>query len=147
MQRTIPTILVGGLLAGLPLIIATSSKAQVTNSINADIPHSFTVGDATLPAGKYTLRMLGNSDLQVMTIQSRDGDTGAEFLVRQSDASTTPQHTMLVFNRYGHHEFLEKIYERGNKMGVAVDEPSREESRLQKQGQQPVEHSEMEPGA
>ena len=146
MQRTIQSVLLAAAIGAIPLVIATTAKAQITNQIDADIPHTFTVGDATLPAGRYALRMVGNSDLQTMTIQSKNGDYGAEFLVRQSDDSHTPRHTELIFNRYGHHEFLEKIYQNGSKIGIAVAEPSHEEARLQKQGQTPVTHTETGAG-
>ena len=126
----------------LSTLIVPSAKAQITNPIEATITHSFIVGNATLPPGTYVFRMMQGTDLEVMTVRNKAGDTGAEFLVRASIDSKTPQHSELIFNRYGDKEFLYKIFERGSKDGVAVIEPSREESRLLKQGQTPVEHSE-----
>jgi hypothetical protein len=67
-----------------------------------------------------------------------------EFLVRTSIDPTVPKHSELVFNRYENKEFLSKIYEGGSRTGVAVEEPSRQELRLQKQNQQPTEHTESQ---
>jgi len=116
--------------------------AQIVGQVAADIHHSFIVGNATLPPGNYVFRMLSGSDNNLMSVTSADGNAGAEFLVNQSVDSHTPRHTELVFDRYGRKEFLRHIYERDDKNGVTVAEPSRIEARLQKQGQTPFEHTE-----
>lgn len=121
---------------------AQLSNAQITNAVKANIGHRFTVGNATLPPGHYTFRMLQGSDMTAMTVTSADGNTSADFLVREATAPSTPKHAELVFDRYGTHEFLAKVFEGNSKIGEAVVEPSREEQRLQKQGQHPVEHTE-----
>jgi len=90
----------------------------------------------------YVFRMVPHTDLALMTVTSADGNTSDEFLVRRSIDSQVPHHTELVFNRYGDQEFLTDIYEHGEKTGIAVVEPSREQSRLQKLGQDPVVHTE-----
>lgn len=124
------------------IVFAQVSLAQITEQIDAHTHHSFIVGNATLPPGQYVFRMMQDSGLQEMTVTSRDGDTSADFLVRDSIDSHVPRHTELVFNRYGNKEFLANVYQIGAKTGVAVIEPSREESRLLKQGQAPVQHTE-----
>ena len=121
---------------------AQLSNAQIANAIKANVAHRFTVGTATLPPGHYTFRVLQGTDMTTMTVTSADGNTADEFLVREAEAKSTPKNSELVFNRYGTHEFLTKIFEKGSKLGEAVVEPSREELRLQRQGQHPVEHTE-----
>jgi hypothetical protein len=117
-------------------------KAQVTNEIIANISHSFTVGETTLPPGRYEFRMVQDADLQVMTVTSEAGNTSEEFLVRESDLNRTPNHSELVFDRIGNREFLTKIYEAGTQIGVAIDQPSRIKQRMVKQGQRAMEHAE-----
>jgi hypothetical protein len=117
------------------------SHAQIIGHVDADIHHSFMIGNATLPPGHYVFRMESN-DLGEMDVMRADGEAGAQFLVRQSIDSKTPQHTQLVFLRYGHKEFLEHVYDRDDKMGVTVLEPSRVQALLQKQGDKPIEHTE-----
>ena len=131
-------------LALLTLCMAECSSAQVTRQIQVTLSHPFIVGNTTLPPGKYDFRMVPNSDLSLMTVTSADGNTAAEFPIRDSEADHVPQHTELVFNRYGKEEYLRRIFEKGKQLGVSVDEPSRKELRLQQSGQHPVEHTESQ---
>jgi hypothetical protein len=143
MRIACKTVLKVGLVLFTPFL-AVHLNAQITNQINADMTHSFMITSKTLPPGKYVFQMSQGSDLQTMTVSTADGKASDQFMVRQSIAPTTPAHTELVFRRYGDKEFLTKIYEAGNKNGVAVAETSKEEKQLQKQGQKPVEHTETQ---
>jgi hypothetical protein len=120
---------------------AQIAMADITGQVDANIPFSFHIGNTTLPAGKYVFRMMNGSDLMIMTVRSADNKYAQEFLVRPSLAPTVPSHSELIFKRYGHEEFLKKIFETGAQTGVAVDESSRAESRLQKKGTKGVTHS------
>jgi len=117
-------------------------NAQLTNPIQAHVKHSFMIGDKTLPPGEYTFRIEGNTDNGVMTVQNQKGDTLAQFNVRQSVDNQRPKHSELVFKKYGHTEFLSKVYEGGSKNGVAVTETSKEEAHLMSGGQHGIEHTE-----
>jgi hypothetical protein len=132
--------------AGLIFLMAGAPKAnaQITNPVRAHVDHTFMIGDKTLPPGDYTFRVENNSDLGVMTAQNEKGDNVAQFTVRQSVDKRRPKHSELVFKKYGNTEFLSKIYENGNKNGLAVSESSKEEARLMKEGQHGMEHSEEE---
>jgi hypothetical protein len=141
-MRRISSILLPCLAFAILVLAAPFVDAQIMDQIDADVHHSFIVGNATLPPGQYVFRMMPGTDMQVMTARSASGDAAVEFLVRNSIDSRTPNHTELIFDRYGSKEFLTHVYEIGNKVGIAVIEPSREESRLLKQGQHPVEHTE-----
>lgn len=126
------------------LTLCTVSSAQVTGQVDVTMTHPLIVANTTLPPGKYDFRMLPGSDLTVMTATSADRNTAVEFLVRQSEANHEPKHTEMVFNRYGNEEFLSRIYEKDNRYGVAVAEPSRKELRLEKAGQHLIEHTEYQ---
>jgi hypothetical protein len=121
------------------------ANAQITNALQAHVNHSFVIGDKTLPPGEYTFRMEGDSNLGVMTVQNKNGDTVAQFNVRQSIDTQTPKHSQLVFRRYGNTEFLSKVYEGGTKNGVAVTETAKEEARFVSEGKHPQEHTEEQP--
>jgi len=129
----------------LSILAIPAAQAQITLPLKADIQHQFTVGQTTLPPGEYVFRMLEGSSLNAMIVTNKDNDTSVEFLVRNSIDSHVPQHSELMFNRYGTKEFLTNLYDRGEKLGVAVIEPSREESRLLREGRQGVPHTEEEP--
>jgi hypothetical protein len=120
-------------------------NAQITNPIRAHVDHSFMIGDKTLPPGDYTFRIENGSDIGVMTVQNKAGDSVAQFSVRQSIDNRRPKHSELVFRKYGNTEFLSKVYEGGSKSGVAVTENSQEEARMMKEGQHAMEHSEEQP--
>ncbi len=117
-------------------------NAQITNEIRAHIDHSFVIGNTTLPAGEYTFRTMGDSNLSVMTATSEDGKTSVTFIVREARADHTPAHSELVFRKYGDTDFLSRIFEVGSKLGVDVTEPSRQEQHFAQQGLHPIEHSE-----
>jgi hypothetical protein len=128
----------------LTLCMTKSSGAQVTHEIQVTLSHPFIVGNTTLPPGKYDFRMVPNSDLSLMSVTSADGNTATEFPIRDSEADHVPQHTELVFNRYGKEEYLRRIFEKGKQLGVSLEEPSRKELRLQQSGRHPVEHTESQ---
>jgi hypothetical protein len=117
-------------------------NAQIINAIQAHIDHPFVIGNTTLPAGEYTFRIMQGSELSVMTATSENDKTSVDFIVRAAIDDHTPAHTELTFRKYGNTEFLNKIFESGSKTGVEVTETSREESRLVKEGQQPILHTE-----
>jgi hypothetical protein len=129
---------------GLMILVAPAAHAIIEGHVDADITHPFIVANTTLPAGHYIFRMAPGSDLQYMTIANANGSPAVEVMVRPSVENHIPQHTDLVFNRYGKTEVLKDIYEAGQKTGVAIADASREEARLQKQGDRPVPHTENE---
>lgn len=128
------------------MCLAQISHAQIVDQIQADVSHSFIVANTTFPAGKYDFRIQPDSDLTIMTVTSADGKHSAEFIVREAQTNHTPQHSELIFNRYGDKEFLSKIFEEGSQIGSAVAEVPRQELRLQRKGQHPVEHTEAPAG-
>jgi hypothetical protein len=137
--RTLAAVLVSlfFVTAGAPCV-----NAQIMNAINAHIDHAFVIGNATLPPGDYTFRMMHGSDLQLMTVTSKNDKISVEFIVREAIDDHSPNHSVLLFRKYGNTEFLSKIFEVGSKTGVAVAETSRKEDGLMKQGQQGAEHAE-----
>jgi hypothetical protein len=128
------------LLAGLffAVLCAPRLHAQIVNEVRANIDHSFIIGNTTLPPGQYTFRVMPDSDLSIMTVTSQNDKTSVAFIVQNTIDSHTPAHTELIFRKYGNTEFLNKIFELGNKLGAEVTESSHEEARLVKQGQQPT---------
>ena len=96
------------------------AQAQIIGSLEADIPFQFHVGSARLPAGKYTIRVVDNSDLGVMEISSADGSVSALFEVRDAQAKSTPGKSELIFNKYGQRYFLARLFDESNPNGSAV---------------------------
>jgi hypothetical protein len=117
-------------------------NAQITNAIQAHVDHSFMIGDKTLPPGEYTFRMMEGSDLSVMTVSSKNGKPLADFHVQEAIDDHQPNHSELLFRKYGNTEFLSKVFEGGSKTGAGLTETSKQEERLAKQGQHAMEHTE-----
>ena len=108
---------------------STKAQAQIVGNLEVDIPFQFHAGNAKLPPGKYTIRMLENTDLTVMEIISVDNSTSALFEVGRSQASSAPAKSELIFNKYGNRYFLAKVFDEGNPTGSQVLE-SRYEKRI-----------------
>lgn len=141
-MRRILTLVPFASVLSLIILIAPSLHAQINSQIETNIQHPFIVGPATLPPGQYEFRMMQQTDLSAMTATNKQNGASVKFLVRPSQDSHVPRHSELVFDRLGDKDFLTNVYQRGVEVGVAVVEPSREESRLLKQGQAPLQHTE-----
>ena len=98
----------------------TKAQAQIVGNLEADIPFQFHVGNVKLPPGKYTIHVLDNSDLTMMEISSADGSSSALFEVRDAKTNTTPAKSELIFSKYGHRYFLDKLFDESNPSGSEV---------------------------
>jgi hypothetical protein len=103
-------------------IHTTKAHAQVAGDLEVTIPFQFHAGDTKLPAGKYTVHTLDNTDLRIMEISSEDGTTSALFEVHDAEANPAPAKSELIFNKYGNRYFLTKLFDEGSANGSSVDE-------------------------
>lgn len=127
-------------LCGIAWVAVPAAYGQIEGEIRANVPFNFYVQETKLPAGNYMLRMMEDSDLEVMEIQSEDGKVAVTFPVEASQAKHTPEKTELYFHRYGNNEYLSRIYEAGTSEGSKVI-LTRSELKLQKHGIKSEEHS------
>jgi len=112
-------------------IFAGKAHAQIVGNLDADIPFQFHVGNTVLPAGSYRIKVLDDSNLNVMEISSMDGSSSAFFQVQESYAKTTPDRSELIFNKYGDQYFLSKLFDQGEPDGSELTE-SRAEKQISK---------------
>jgi hypothetical protein len=117
----------------------STAHAQIVGDLEVDIPFQFHAGNAKLPAGKYRIRMLDNSDLTVMEISSADDSTSALFQVQEVEVSSQPAKSELIFNKYGDRYFLARLFDEGNPSGSQVVE-SKYEKRISGQAATAQEH-------
>ena len=96
------------------------AHAQIIGELEADIPFQFYAGTANLPAGKYVVHMMDNSNLKIMEISSADGSTSALFQVTDTRANSAPHTGELIFNKYGDLYFLTSVFDQGNPDGSEV---------------------------
>jgi hypothetical protein len=108
------------------MIYPNPAHAQLVGSMEADIPFQFHAGDTKLPAGKYVIRMLDDSDLTIMEISKPDGSVAALFQVHSAEANSAPRKSELIFNKYGNRYFLYKLFDEGEPSGSQVVESNYE---------------------
>ena len=117
-KRNLASLFVALLFAAM--IYPPQAHAQLNGTMEADIPFQFHAGNTRLPAGKYLLRMLGDSNLSLIEISKPDGSVAVLLQVREADANSTPPKSELIFNRYGSKYFLEKLFDEGQSSGSQV---------------------------
>ena len=92
-------------------ILAVNAQAQTssTQTIRAHIPFTFTVGQKSLPAGVYIVRILNpTSDRKALQVRSEDGRASA-IIQTLGINSTLAGDTKLVFRRYGDLYFFAEV--------------------------------------
>jgi hypothetical protein len=117
----------------------SKAQAQIVGEIEANIPFQFHAGNVKLPAGRYFIHVLDNTDLTVMEITSADGSTSALFDVQSAQVNTSPAKSELIFDKYGNRYFLAKLFDEGNPSGSQVLE-SRYEKRISQASAEGQEH-------
>ena len=72
------TLLILCILAGIG---GSSAKAQIDSdtTVEADIPHAFVVRETTLPPGRYTIKVLDDTNLNLLDIRSANGRSAGVF--------------------------------------------------------------------
>ena len=120
-------------------IFAGKAHAQIVGDLDVNIPFQFHAGNTKLPAGKYRIHVLDDSDLTVMEITSADGSTSALFQVQEAEANSAPAKSELIFNKYANRYFLASLFDEGNPSGSKVVE-SRYEKQVSKAALEAQEH-------
>ena len=120
-------------------IHAAKAHAQIIGELEVTVPFQFYAGNAKLPAGKYILHMLDNSDLRIMEISTADGSMSALFEVEDAEANAAPPRSELIFNKYGNRYFLARVFDEGNPDGSRIPE-SPYEKRVSQAATETQEH-------
>jgi hypothetical protein len=93
-------------------VLAVGAEAQTISSqtIRANVPFAFNVGQKSLPAGVYTVSILNpTSDRKALQIRSEDGRVSAIIQTVGVDGSLSDKFAddaKLVFRRYGDRYFF-----------------------------------------
>ncbi|HBB98223.1 MAG TPA: hypothetical protein DC054_22795 [Blastocatellia bacterium] len=100
--------------------MAVAAKAQNNSrrQLITNIPFQFNVGDATLPAGEYTITQVNPaSDNAVLQIRAKDGSRTA-MAPMNSAIRKSSDGAALVFNRYGNKYFFAQAWVDGETDGL-----------------------------
>lgn len=113
MKTLIRSVVVAGVL--LVLVGVRPASAQIIGQVEFTTAFPFTVGNATVPAGSYTI----NPDLDNPQILELTGSNiGMFFQVTNAEAPQGPTKTEVVFKRYGQRYVLHGIWLAGSPDGV-----------------------------
>jgi hypothetical protein len=116
---TIAIMLAVNILCG---VFAIDGHAQTTASapLRAEIPFAFTVGEKSLPAGVYTVRILNyTSDRKTLQIRSENGRVSA-MVQTLGVSSALSDDAKLVFHRYGQQYFFAQAQMAGETTSLAA---------------------------
>jgi hypothetical protein len=133
------TLLMLGLLIGVGNV-TTRAQALSEGTIEADVPFAFTVRDTTLPAGKYTVKRLDQTEPLVLEISSATGRAAVMFEAENAQTAHIPRKAELVFDKIGDQYFLAQIWADDTDLGYQVPK-TKEEQRLESSGMQTEHHS------
>jgi hypothetical protein len=112
-----------------------NASAQVTGTVDFTTSFPFTVGNASVPAGSYTITPdFDSPDILALS----GGRTSVLFQTKFTDARQTPSKTEVVFKRYGDTYVLKDIWIAGSETG-AETMPLEGERHAAKHGDAPGE--------
>jgi hypothetical protein len=108
--------------AAFALLVTTAASAQ-TIGLKVNVPFSFIVNHATLPAGEYSVDSLGDRVLAIRGLTSKT----TNLVISNSCEMLKPAgQTKLIFHRYGDRYFLNQIWVAGMDAGHQIPVNSRE---------------------
>ena len=115
LRSSLITVLAGLFLATICL------QAQPSTVTKWDIPFSFMVGEANLPAGEYIVQPASLlSSYSIMIMKSRDGKHLAFFMVNPAQLDRAAGQPRLVFTQYADTMYLSQIWEKPQGLGLVV---------------------------
>lgn len=104
------------LLVGLGATLTSNAQIKSDITIKANVPYAFVVGDTTLPAGAYTIRVADGFQ-NVLVITSATGKTAVLFQTEPVTARSAMDKNELVFDKIGDTYFLSQVFLRGDVSG------------------------------
>jgi hypothetical protein len=113
--------------------VAAHAQIETDATVEANIPQAFIVKDTTLPAGKYTIKVLDETDPSVLEIRSANGHIAVLFDTEGTQPRNMPGKTELVFDKIGDTYFLSRIFVKGDDSGNQLPK-SRMAQRLEGKG-------------
>jgi hypothetical protein len=103
-------------------VFAIDGQAQtnISPTLRAEIPFTFSVGEKSLPAGVYTVRILNpNSDRKTLQIRSENGRVSAMVQTIGVNGALSDD-AKLVFHRYGEQYFFAQAQMAGETTRLAA---------------------------
>lgn len=122
--------------------VVANAQIDTGVTIQANVPFTFVVGDTTLPAGKYDIRVLDGDSANVLELRSVHGRTSVVFDTENAETRRDQivSKGELAFDKIGDTYFLSQIWMAGSASGSQLVK-SRMEKRLEGKGMKSERHS------
>jgi hypothetical protein len=122
--------------------ISANAQSRTRQQLRVNVPFAFNVGNTTLPAGDYRVRVVNPaSDQIVLQIASLDGKSTS--LIRTTDISGwANSKAKLSFRHYGEQYFLAQVWMAADPTGFALPNSSAEKT-LRRQLGKAAKNAEM----
>lgn len=118
------------LVLSLLIIGGVTAQAQIEpdTTIDANIPFQFVAGNKTLPAGKYVIRQVDDTENSPnsILIRSADGKTTAVFNTTNAGQTNPAKQSEIIFDNVGGTYFLSQIFAEGENGGLQAVESKKE---------------------
>jgi hypothetical protein len=114
---------IGIALGALIFVSVQNASAQITDSVDFATSFPFTIGNATVPAGSYTITA---DDDNAQILELTGPHTSVLFEVDDAHPRETPSKTEVVFNRYGNTYVLKTIWVEGSDSGAETTQAEAE---------------------
>lgn len=86
-------------------------SAQTIAGVRVQAPFEFTAGGQKFPAGTYVFRPL--TGLRSITVSQENGPAAATVMSVSADRFGAPEHSAVVFYKYGESYFLRRVSVKG----------------------------------
>lgn len=109
-----------------------TAYAQTPSRIKFEAPFAFTVGNKTLPAGKYSIQRLRSDSPEVLLIRGVDNRSVVNFTVMRNHLSNELEVSKVIFSVYGDKRFLKKIQYDFSNVGYELPKSRSEREAIKK---------------
>ncbi len=125
------------LAAGIVLLAGLhDASAQIENQLDFTTSFAFTVGNATVPAGSYTITPVEDDP---WVLELKGGRTSVLIETLSATPEEVPSRDEIVFQRYGDQYVLKNIWTEGSGTGYVTETAVREEHISRHHGGAPSE--------
>ncbi len=112
-------------------MFAVSASAKLENTVRANVPFAFTIGDTTLPAGTYTFEPLSHWNVpNHILVRGTERKSEAIVLTIEAQSRDFQTGTKMEFNQYDDKYFLAAIWTPGSQFGVELPKSAAEKNLL-----------------
>jgi hypothetical protein len=112
------------------LLLPGFASAQIFNNVEFATTTPFTAGNATVPPGKYIIRL--TDDPSMLEIANPQGSISV--MVEVSETRTPARRTTVTFNKYGDRLVLKSVQVEGQETGALSSTEMVERRHMQRYG-------------